>query len=358
MRLFVSEFICGGGWSGGERPASLVREGAAMLRAFLGDLLRLPGVCVVTTWDRRLGSELGIASPAVEVIPLSGPEEEQLVFDRLCREVDCVYVIAPELDHELSRRVSAISRQKPLSQTGNCSVAAIDLCGDKWALFDHFTQQGIPTIPTVCVDSGNDVSTLGWPRVLKLRWGAGSQAMQRVDSPLDWDRAIRSYDPASYSTAAIAQPFVEGFALSVGAIIDRAGTVHLLPIADQFIDLAGGFAYRGGRIPSTHAGGSLDALLRRALATIPGLFGYVGIDVLIPASFPDQPPGQVPLTERSSIGPPLIVEINPRLTTSYVGYQQLCIDNLAGLWIGPESVLAPLRWRPGAVEFDAAGVFQ
>jgi len=76
------------------------------------------------------------------------------------------------------------------------------------------------------------------------------------------------------------------------------------------------------------------------LPTIPGLYGYLGIDVLIPDAAPETP---------------LLVEINPRLTTSYTGYRQLCRDNLAAMWLSEYSPAESLRWRSGQVEFDSAG---
>ena len=438
MRLFVSEFLCGGGWSGGERPASLVREGAAMLRAVLRDLLRIPQMRVVTTWDRRLTEELGIESPSLQVLSVSGPDEEREVFTRLCHETDASYVIAPELDDELSRRVGVAFRsakersaedQQTTLRSLNCSVEAIDLCGDKWALYEHLTRCGIPTLPTQRVGNKSDEAALPWPRVLKLRMGAGSQAMQLVTTPDAWKQAVPPYDSTHRCTEAIAQPWVRGMALSVGAVIDRSGTVHLLPLADQYIDPDQGFAYLGGRIPSAQWGQSVELLIRQTLSIIPGLRGYVGIDLLIPDGrgigfqpvslrdeldmpeatracipnvagekefttearrhgecqigsdpHPDETcrPSAVlnsssPCLRASVVNPlgfesptmgthtlstPLIVEINPRLTTSYVGYQKLCLNNLAALWLGDESLPQTLSWRSGHVEFNAAGEFQ
>ena len=305
------------------------------------------------------------------------------------------------------------------------------MCSDKWALYEHFTRGGIPTIPTSRVSIESEAPAFGWPRVLKLRLGAGSQAMQLVASPADWERATSHYDRSNRCTQAIAQPFIHGRSLSVGAIVDRSGAVQLLPFADQWIDPERGFAYLGGRIPSVgsvhettrpHSSdrdttearrhgdrplfpkpeptgtwisglvgsvsqpsslpdfsvppclrgsdftdiqtdstevertpmsvpsgpGGPDYVLayqfvRDALSTIPGLFGYVGVDLLIPESPWDRLP--------------LIVEINPRLTTSYVGYQQLCLDNLAAMWVGEEPHSTVPLWRPGEVEFNSAGEF-
>jgi predicted ATP-grasp superfamily ATP-dependent carboligase len=79
-------------------------------------------------------------------------------------------------------------------------------------------------------------------------------------------------------------------------------------------------------------------LVRRAAACIPGLRGYVGFDVLIPDAAPNRP---------------LLVEVNPRLTTSYVGYRALAEQNLAEWLLGRSK--ERLTWRAGRVNFDACG---
>ena len=322
-----------------------------MLRAILQDMLRIPGLTIVTTWDRRLPIELGITAESLIVVPVSHPTEESEVFRRLCREVDGTYVIAPELDNELLRRVSVAGDSATVNMTTgvarrnyNCTPDAITLCGDKWALFHHLTREGIPTIPTCRFDMGEEFSSLAWPRVLKLRYGAGSHSMQLVSSTTEWEPAIRQFDSTVLRNGeVIAQPYIRGQSISVGVIIDGEGAIHILPTADQNIDPSREFVYQGGRIPSAHWDRPLNLLLRQMLSTIPGLLGYVGVDLLVPDSSPQTP---------------LIVEINPRLTTSYVGYQKLCRDNLATFWIGDQVSERIPRWLPGTVVFDPAGEFQ
>ena len=321
-----------------------------MLRALIEDLLQIPEMHVVTTWDRRLPSGLGSRqSPSLDIVPVAGPDEEHEVFRRLCESADASYIIAPELSDELARRTAVAasfeqrrSPQKSLSHPRNlnCSVEAIDLCGDKWRLFEHLTRHAIPTIPTFRLQDCSAHDSLSWPRVLKLRLGAGSQLMQLVSSPAEWETAIKCYDNSSRHTEAIIQPYIPGQALSVGVIIDRNRTIHRLPVADQLIDPRNGFAYQGGRIPSLCWTGSIDPLLDKVLPTIQGLYGYVGIDFLIPDGTPDLP---------------LLVEINPRLTTSYTGYRPLCRDNLAALWLGESDPVEQLHWRDGQIEFQAGG---
>ncbi|HXZ15970.1 MAG TPA: ATP-grasp domain-containing protein, partial [Roseiarcus sp.] len=79
----------------------------------------------------------------------------------------------------------------------------------------------------------------------------------------------------------------------------------------------GRFGYRGGRIPAVDLSPVLAAaavdLVADACRSLPGLVGYVGFDLIASANAPHV----------------RIVEVNPRLTTSYVGYRELTRENLA-----------------------------
>ena len=83
LRVFVSEYVCGGGWPGETIAGSLATEGRAMLCAIVEDFSRIAGVQVVTTWDARLGSPpfrsahaVTVKSPADELV---APRNGQLV---------------------------------------------------------------------------------------------------------------------------------------------------------------------------------------------------------------------------------------------------------------------------------------
>jgi predicted ATP-grasp superfamily ATP-dependent carboligase len=65
---------------------------------------------------------------------------------------------------------------------------------------------------------------------------------------------------------------------------------------------------------------------------MPTAHGYVGIDVLL---------GRDPTGSGD-----LVVEVNPRLTTSYIGYRAACQTNLA------EAMLAVCDGREGTIEFS------
>ncbi|MGE3313681.1 MAG: ATP-dependent carboxylate-amine ligase, partial [Planctomycetaceae bacterium] len=98
MRLFVSEYVCGGAWNDGPLDNSLADEGRSMLLAACADFSRIPNVQVVTTWDSRLGP---FPLSAVEAVR-TDPSRELQEFDRLIGECDAAFVIAPEFDQILT----------------------------------------------------------------------------------------------------------------------------------------------------------------------------------------------------------------------------------------------------------------
>jgi predicted ATP-grasp superfamily ATP-dependent carboligase len=86
--------------------------------------------------------------------------------------------------------------------------------------------------------------------------------------------------------------------------------------------------YLGGRVPLDHPLRPLA--FRRAEEAgraIPGLKGHVGIDLV--------------LTEREAV----VIEVNPRLTTSYVGIRKVLNQNVAALILDAARGHLPARGR-------------
>ncbi|MEZ6056422.1 MAG: ATP-grasp domain-containing protein [Planctomycetaceae bacterium] len=379
MRIFVSEYLCSGAWTEAHLPASLLAEGRAMRDALIADFIALPGIEVVTTCDRRVPPPPG---RNVHLVFVDSPKQESLVFRQLCETTDAVYVIAPELDGLLDDRcrLAAKLSRRPL----NSSPEAIRLCSDKWQLARHLNQHHIATLPTVSPYGetpfdrpaanrrdhvGDDAMTESehsqepwsiedWgrstPLVVKPRFGAGSQSIQMVLDQPELSAVLTRFPASPIEAQAIVQPCVAGRNLSVAAFFreDPSQPPFRLPLADQRLSEDGSFTYLGGSIPpSTKTSDVMsrsdlerrvDELLRQIALTIPGLRGYVGCDLLLPFD---------PSMQQES--PLLLVEINPRLTTSYLGYRRLAVENLARFWI--DNPPATIEWQLGRVHFDPHG---
>ncbi len=358
MRIFVSEFICGGALAEEPLPDSLRREGRAMLSAIVDDLRRIPDCLVTTTLDARLADDLphrdspnfAAGEGGCEIAIVTESREERRRFDDLAASSDAVLVIAPETDGRLADRVRrAIALG---ARSLNCSPEAIELCGDKLRLAGHLELHALATIPTAMVDwSRGEPNVSRQPScdeswVVKPRDGAGSWLTFRVraDSRDEWHHAARAYAQAGVPHKALIQPFVAGQPLSVGCLCRQNGEVEVFPVGRQL--LSPEFVYRGGSLPAgipVTAESAIRDLVLRACATIPGLNGIIGFDLLLPDACPSEP---------------LIVEINPRLTTSYVGYRRLSANNLAERWLRgagllPNSPPTPPSWSSVRLDFDS-----
>lgn len=322
-----------------------------MLLAVVKSLLEIPDCRIATTLDRKQGEWLyGLDLPAnaVQVTFIDRADGEQVAFNRQIDESDATLVIAPETDGVLRKRVE---RVLDLGATSlNCLPESILLCGDKLALATHLAANGIPTIPTLAADlQVQPWDQLESPCVLKLRDGAGSALMFLVpyrDSD-QWQHAANEFLAAGAGDLAIVQPWVAGQALSVAGLCDESGDIDLFPVACQHLGQST-FQYLGGSIParlSARTVALIEDLVQATCRVVPGLRGYVGFDVVLPDACPSAP---------------MIVEINPRLTTSFVGYRELCYDNLAARMLEMTGVCwrqspSQLCWKPCSIHFGADG---
>lgn len=348
MRLFVTEFITSGALSTQPLPPTLQREGNAMLAAVIDDLLGLPDIQILTTLDARLTSTIDLQrlERRLEITAVASPDEAEQAFDACARRADAVLVIAPETDGVLQRQVQRVVSVPVRSL--NCSPQAIELCADKVKLAEWLSRRQIATIPTAALPPG----VAPWsvfqggmspgPCVVKPRDGAGSWLTFAVlpGDKTAWKPCCRQIDAAGMAARMIVQPFVAGTPVSIACLCEPGSSPELFPVGLQRLT-PGEFQYQGGRIPARLSGAVRDAVRAvtlAACAAIPGLSGYVGLDLIVP----DDP-----------ATPPLVVEINPRLTTAYVGYRVLCRDSLAARLLNPGP---PLRWREATVEFCPDGM--
>ena len=113
--------------------------------------------------------------------------------------------------------------------------------------------------------------------------------------------------------------FHPGTPASVALLCGPSCCLPLAPCG-QILSSDGQFRYLGGIVPlSPPLGPRAVALAERAVATLPGPIGYIGIDLILGAA----PDGSQDV----------VVEVNPRLTTSYIGLRRATDANLAALML-------------------------
>jgi predicted ATP-grasp superfamily ATP-dependent carboligase len=334
MRVFIYEETCATARLGSSVPKSLQSEGWAMLSAALEDFARLPGVETLSLLGDHLPS-LVASLPFLRIRSApTNPKDFQTAFRDLASNADGTLVIAPEFNHLLHQRCRWV--EEAGGRLLGPSSEAVRVTGDKLETARRLRAASIPTPPCVRIGEHYD---RGWPAVLKPRHGAGSQATFLVQAPAALPGLQSQAEAAGVSGDFLLQPFVTGLACSVAFLLGPAGDLSLVPCRQDLSD-DGRFHYLGGALPLPSSLAERAVRLgRRAVNTIPGLRGFVGVDLV--------------LGEKEDGSEDWVIEINPRLTTSYIGLRALCRDNLAGAMLavlegGP---LPLLNWRPDRIRF-------
>ena len=296
-----------------------------MLVALARDLSADPGVEIVTTWDARLGP-FPVETAEVEIVQSVAAADE--AFCRLAGESDRTLVIAPEVDGLLEQRSEQVDAAG--GRWIGCRRSAITICSDKLATAVHLKQHGIAVVDTRTADQPRpDSDSVVW----KPRDGAGSMEIR-----------IRPADQSPPHPDHVVQPLLDGRPVSVAVLVSDSG-ITCLPVAEQFVDADGDFAYRGGLVPclpnQSSSSRDVTRLAADACRCIEGLEGWVGVALLL---------------DRQQV--PIVLEINPRLTTSFLGYRQLARFPLGRLAVFPEQSpgeFLPTDWHDEVIEFTSDG---
>jgi Predicted ATP-utilizing enzyme (ATP-grasp superfamily) len=320
MNIFISEYLCSGAWTHPLDDAGLLNEAKGMLLATIEDFSKCPGVEVWTTWDHRLGP---FPMTDIQVEITHSADEESAAFNKLVTTADASFVIAPEFHGLLKDRSSRIEA----SGRRRLSVPSfiVELFSDKLATYEHCRSHGIPTIPTYeSFATGLSDSYF----VHKPRFGAGSVETNRLTR-----EEAKTAKMTSDFGPMLLQPYLEGESLSVG-LIARGDQIDILPLTRQILSDSQSFKYIGSDLPVfLELQDRVEALVKQLLRLLPSMTGYLGIDLLY-----------VP-----SVDELLLVEVNPRLTTSYLAYRQFTNENLLTRLLDTMP-LQPIRWFDQTVQ--------
>ncbi len=320
MKVLVYEYVTGGGAAGETPSLSLVREADLMVRALVSDLCEVSGIEVCYTRDARLPS-LGLPGERRWDDPHRFPWMDS-------GDIDAVWPIAPETGGILERVTDAIVH------SGRALLGsrrtAIRTCASKYATARRLGAHGLPVVPTYRLRAGFVPSPGRW--VLKPDDGVGGEGTQLCD---DADMLAAAWEDLGKPAGWVAQPYVDGESASL-SLAASDGTAALLTVNRQRI------VVRGRRFVllacDVNALGAYRKGLRdlgpRIAAAVPGLWGYVGVDLIVHG--------------RSAT----ILEVNPRLTTSYAGLKQALGTNpvpailARGAHGGARTELLPAAVRP------------
>lgn len=339
MHILLYEYCSGGGlWTdapGARLAHELLREGRAMRDALAADLRQCCGVRLTELQDTRL-SPTDAARASDRVVPIGSARQERAQLAALARHVDGVLLVAPECDGRLLERARWVTEQG--GRLLSADPTFIALASDKSRTAAELARAGVPVPTSRLLGPGEPLPTeIPPPLILKPNDGAGSRQTYLVRQRAEGER-LR----ATFPHALRVEAWCPGLPASVLALCGPRRRIELPPCS-QRMRCQGTLHYQGGQFPlADRLRRRACRLARAALDALPQTSGFVGVDLLLG----DDPDG----------GRDVVLEVNPRLTTSYVALRRASRTNLAA------AMLAVLRgqrvalfFRPDTIEFDADG---
>ncbi|MCM2372432.1 ATP-grasp domain-containing protein [Aporhodopirellula aestuarii] len=340
-RVFIAEYLSGGGMFDTPPhaiPDSLLGEGSSMWRAMVEDFSRWAHVR--TPVDPRLKFPK-FDTPNIEVVAMETCPAPWSQWISVASGCDFAVVIIPENDGLLTKGISLMRAAgiEVLAPNGN----AIGLTGDKWATAKWLHKEDIAHPVTWCIERRTK-STQERPYVCSRPLSAGKTSPLFSDfpeggyivKPRDGCGAmdVRRYNElepalASMQEREITQQRLVGRSASVVLTGHRtSGKVNMLPAVWQTIEdvpreigddghATSQLVYRGGCGPvPAEMQLRAQALVSRVIQALPGKFsGFVGIDLIL----------------GKNANHDAVIEINSRLTTSYIGLRRMTDQNLTRL---------------------------
>ena len=298
------EYITGGGFNRQELPDSLAGEGSLMRNALLDNLMRINSLDITVMRDWRLEELPGVDNVIIR------PEHDVIEeFVRLVKQADLVWPVAPEFDgilQNLCQKVEALG--KILLTSASTAVA---IAGNKFKTYELLKRHQISTVPTRMLD--NSYSPGEW--MVKPVDGVGCSDSYVIANRQDFARLELRKD------AYIIQPHLQGAKTSLSCLF-KQGSGWLICANLQCFEFINRQYHLAEIVVNHHPDpGLYQPLIIEIARALPELWGYVGIDLI----------------ENDQTW---VLEINPRLTTSFVGIYDALGINIA------EAVLRLLHGDP------------
>ena len=317
LKIAVYEHICGGGYAEHTLPANILAEGYGMLRCISADF-KEAGHEVTVFLDQRI-AELNPPLAVDFIVPISFKNESAMFLSEVAKINDASLVIAPETGGTLQKLVEIVEKTEKTSL--NCTSQAINHVSDKNVLYGQLQKTGISTPQTFVMDVTEPLDFIRrtieegflYPVVFKPTDGTSCGGVSLVCRPVEIEKALNKIKIQSSSGKFIVQQYILGESASV-SVLCNTKKAQAVSLNRQSVNLNApsvDSCYIGGAVPIDHPlKQEAFVVAEKTVKLFSGLRGYVGVDVI--------------LTHDKVY----VLDLNPRLTTSYIGLKEVAERNL------------------------------
>jgi tyramine---L-glutamate ligase len=342
-RILIYEECLAAGSQGplGDEAVQFLPEGLAMTLAVAEDFAKMQDWTVKVLRAVEFRTQT-IKEVAWQWIDVSG--DLMTILAREAAAADWTLVIAPECGGILQQRAQAV-----VDVGGKLlgpSPEFIKLASNKTMMSQLLAEHCI-RVPQGLLGTLEELSA--WkgplPAVIKPNDGVGASDVRRVldrTSLLGVLQDLALLNPSRRVWRC--EEFIPGQSASVAILSGGTNLCLLQPMTQALsFDFQGRASYNGGCSCLTAEQQTRAQIWAvQVWAVMPISFGYVGVDLILG----DAPDGSQDC----------VLEVNPRLTTSYIGLRRATHQSLAdAMWRIAQGETVNIAWLPNIVEFTKQG---
>jgi hypothetical protein len=307
-----------GGYAGLPISNSVLSEGFGMLRTVASDF-KAAGYEITVLLDDRI-SKLNPPINADCTVPIFYPQEVKNFLSNIAKINDAVLIVAPETAQTLQSIVELVEKTGKVSI--NCESNTISKVANKIVLYQVLKTNHLAIPKTLSLRVNDDLAKvkraiknkLSYPVVFKPVDGVSCGGLSFVKGESQVEKAVEKIKAASAEENFVVQEFIEGESASVSLLCAK-GKVFAISLNQQTTRVGApeeASCYEGGSVPFDHPlRQEAFTMAEKVVGCFEGLRGYVGVDLVL------------------SKDKVFVVDVNPRLTTSYVGLSRVASFNVA-----------------------------
>lgn len=289
-KILIYEYFTGGGLINEDLNSELFPEAIKMLNYIVNEYKKSENFDIKYFVDIRLK---GNDKDSIAI-----KHHDELFDNNILKKFDLILPILPEIDSKLLMYAKYLKSNAHITILSD--IKTIEITSDKYMFYHFCKEKDIPVIETYL---SNEIYKIKSNLIVeKDRFGAGCSHVK-----------IISKGSSITSSSYIFQPYIDGdhYSLCVFFYNDR---YKLLTVNKQMINIDKQKQVHLCKLivnQKNHNQFSLHKVIDCINNALPGLYGYVGIDLII------------------SNGRFILTEINPRLTTSFTGISESVGVNIA-----------------------------
>ncbi|MFW9922682.1 MAG: ATP-grasp domain-containing protein [Candidatus Thorarchaeota archaeon] len=316
MKIFIQEYVSGGGLSQQTLLPDFLIEGFGMLRSLIENFSRL-NFDIVTTLDYRI-KFLENFLDASSVHTITESDDISIKSLKLLSECDYFLVIAPSTEKIMS---NLVSKYEKITKSLNCNVDTIDFLVEKKNLNNLIAKNNFnyPKSYLYCENQIIKLETgeifleadfeelisrdkLNFPLIWKPNIGDACENLSVIYTKEQLQFLLEQKSPKQF----LLQEFIDGENLSA-TIFVKDSNIQILSINRQIIDLEFGKSKYSGGITNINSSlkKEIESNVIKLLSKINGLNGLIGVDFI--------------LTKKNDKYKIYFIEINPRATAPICG---------------------------------------